>query len=272
MMAEAPPGHAQSPPLVVGIVNCTPDSFYDGGRHAGTTAAIAHSQRLVSEGADWLDIGGESTRPGAAAVDAEEEARRVLPVIEALAGSIPLSIDTTKPSVAAAALSAGATILNDVRGLVDKELAAVSADAWATIVMHSRGTPKTMGTLANYEDVVAHVVHWLEAAAERSRSVHTWIDPGIGFAKNAAQSLALLRRTDALVRTGWPVCIGASRKSFIGKTLGIESAANRLPGSLAAVAAAYHGGARLFRVHDVAETRQHVDLLHAINHPPETTR
>jgi dihydropteroate synthase len=272
MMAVAPPRPAHSRPLVVGIVNCTPDSFYDGGRHGGAAGAIAHGERLVDEGADWLDIGGESTRPGAAPVDAEEEARRVLPIIQALTGSVPLSIDTTKPAVAAAALAAGATILNDVRGLIDGELAAVSADAWATIVMHSRGTPQTMGDMANYDDVVAHVVHWLEAAAARSRSAHTWIDPGIGFAKSAAQSLALLRCTDALVGTGWPVCIGASRKSFIGDTLGIPAAEDRLPGSLAAVASAYHGGARLFRVHDVAETRQHVDLLHAINHPTETTR
>jgi dihydropteroate synthase len=263
---------ARCRPLVVGILNCTPDSFYDGGQHSGTAAAIAHAERMIGEGANWIDIGGESTRPGAAPVDPEEEARRVLPVIAALAGCLPLSIDTTKPAVAAAALQAGASILNDTRGLVDGEMVAISADAWGTVVMHSRGTPQTMGKLANYDDVVAHVTDWLVAAAARSRSTHTWIDPGIGFAKTAEQSLALLRHTDALVATGWPVYIGASRKSFIGAMAGVEAAEDRLPGSLAAVAAAYHGGARVFRVHDVAETRQHVDLLHAITFPSETDR
>jgi len=252
----------------VGIVNVTPDSFYDGGRHEDP---IQHALRLIDEGADWLDIGGESTRPGAQAVSAEEECARVLPIITALKGSIPLSIDTHKPAVARRALAAGATILNDVTGLADPEMVAISSDAQTTIVMHSRGTPETMGQLVDYDNVVRDVTRWLIERAGLARSETVWIDPGIGFAKTAAQSLSLLRNTAALVATGFPVLIGASRKSFIGQTLNLPNAEDRLHGSLAAAAAGWHGGAQAFRVHDVAATREALDLLHAVNAPPETS-
>ncbi len=251
-------------PIVMGVLNATPDSFYDGGRWGGLEALVARGEKMVSDGADWLDIGGESTRPGAPAVDAEEEWRRVGPLLEALAGLAPLSIDTTKAEVARRSIGAGATILNDVRGLDDPELAAVSGDFWATVVMHSRGTPETMGGLTEYGDLVADVRDQLLERAARARSERVILDPGIGFAKTAAQSLALLGGTRALADTGLPVLIGASRKSFIGRTLGLERAEDRLSGSLAAAAAAYHGGAVAFRVHDVAEHRQLLDLLHAI--------
>jgi len=252
-------------PLVVGIVTCTPDSFYDGGRHDTAQRAVAHGRRLISEGADWLDIGGESTRPNAPAVSVDEECGRVLDVIMALAGAAPVSIDTTKPTVARRAADAGATILNDVRGLSDPGMAEVSALFEATIVMHSRGTPRTMRSLTDYGDLITEVCGGLLESAARARSPQVWIDPGIGFAKTAAQSLALLRHTRALVSTGYPVLIGASRKSFIGHTLDLPDAGDRLPGSLAAVAATYARGARAFRVHDVAATRQLLDLLCAID-------
>ena len=260
-------------PLVVGIVNVTPDSFYDGGRYP---SPIAHAEQLLAAGADWLDIGGESTRPGAASVDAEEECRRVLPVIEALAGQVPISIDTTKPAVASAALHAGATILNDVSGLTDPELISMSADFEATVIMHSRGTPQSLegptayGALGatDYADSVLQVRDFLLERAAAARSKTVYLDPGIGFAKSAAQSLTLLRHLPALVRTGYPVFVGASRKSFIGQTLDLADPDDRLPGSLAAAASAYHHGAAALRVHDVAATRQVVDLLSAIGTAP----
>lgn len=248
-------------PIVVGILNATPDSFYDGGRWRDL---VARGEQLVEAGADWLDLGGESTRPGAEPVDAEEEWRRVGPVLEGLRGTVPLCIDTTKPQVARRAAAAGARVLNDVRGLEDPQMAEVSEEFQATVVMHSRGTPQTMGRLTAYADLVAEVRDLLLERAARARSPEVLLDPGIGFAKTAPQSLALLRHLDRLVETGLPVYIGASRKSFIGRTLGLPGAEDRLAGSLAAAAAAYHCGAVAFRVHDVAEHRQLLDLLAAV--------
>lgn len=248
-------------PVVMGVVNATPDSFYDGGR---VPDLIAHARRLVAEGADWIDVGGESTRAGAAPVDEDEELRRILPIIEALRDETTLSVDTTHPRVAARALAAGARVVNDVRGLSDPEMVAVSADAWGVVVMHSRGTPATMGQLTTYGDVVAEVREFLVAAATRCRAPRVWIDPGIGFAKTAAQSRHLLSQLSVLVDTGWPVLVGASRKSFIGATLGLPDPADRLYGSLAAAAAAWQRGASVFRVHDVLATRQLLDLLAAL--------
>ncbi len=251
-------------PVVVGILNCTPDSFFDGGVRPSLARQVDDAHAMLAAGADWIDVGGESTRPGAAAVDAEEECRRVLPVIQALAGEAVVCIDTAKASVAARALAAGARVINDVTGLRDPDMAAVTADAQATVVMHMRGTPSTMRGMTDYTDLLHDVRTALLTAAARARSPEVWIDPGIGFAKTAAQSLSLLRHTDNLVATGLPVYIGASRKSFIGHTLGQPNAEERLAGSLAAVAAAYQRGARAFRVHDVAETRQLLDLLRAV--------
>lgn len=244
----------------MGIVNATPDSFYDGGAYD----PIARAHQLVDEGADWIDVGGESTRPGAAPVDEDEELRRVLPVIRAVADRTRVSIDTTRPGVAAAALRAGAQILNDIHALRDPKMVAVSADAAGVVLMHSRGTPQTMGRLTTYQDLVEEVRAELLAAAERARAPERWIDPGIGFAKTAPQSLTLLRHLDRLVDTGLPVVVGASRKSFIGHTLGLSSPEDRLYGSLAAAADAWQRGASVLRVHDVRETRQVLDLLHAI--------
>ncbi len=250
--------------LVVGILNVTPDSFSDGGRYVDLDAAVAQARRMVSEGADWIDVGGESTRPGAPPVDTDEECRRVLPVIAAIAELAPVSVDTRKAVVAARALAHGARIINDVTAMDDPDMAAVSADADAIVLMHMRGTPATMSGLTTYDDVVAEVRDHLLRRADLARAPRIWLDPGIGFAKTAAQSLALLRGLPDLVATGHPVMVGASRKSFIGATLGLPDPADRLAGSLAAAAAACTRGARALRVHDVRPTRQLVDMMAAI--------
>jgi len=248
-------------PLIVGIINSTPDSFYDGGVHADP---IAYGRQLVEDGADWLDIGGESTRPGATFVNVEEECRRVLPVIEALCGLVPISIDTSKPEVARRAAQAGATILNDVTGLSDPEMISVSSEFDTTVVMHSRGTPQDMMGLTDYCNLIEEITQVLVSRAQACGSRRVFIDPGIGFAKTADQSIAVLRNISVFVSTGFPVLIGASRKSFIGHVAQIEDPKMRLPGSLAGVASAYHGGASAVRVHDVAATKQFLTILSAI--------
>lgn len=248
-------------PILLGIVNATPDSFYDGGMHPDP---IAHARALIEDGADWIDVGGESTRPGAALISVAEECDRVLPVIEALRGTVPISIDTTKPEVARQAAAAGASILNDVCGLRTPGMPEVSALFEHTVVMHSRGTPQTMGALTDYDDVVAEVRDHLLEQAERCQSQTVWLDPGIGFAKTTAQNLALLKHLSVLVDTGHPVLVGASRKSFIGNTLGLPRAADRLAGSLGAAAAATLRGAAALRVHDVRQTRELLSLLIAV--------
>jgi dihydropteroate synthase len=245
----------------MGIVNVTPDSFFDGGKY-GT--GVAHAEALLEAGADWIDVGGESTRPGAEPVDASTEWNRVKPVIEAFAHDAVLSIDTSKAEVAAKAIKAGVQIINDVTALSDPQMAAVTADAQQTVLMHMRGNPQTMSNLTDYTQIADDVADWLVKRASLVRSEGVWIDPGIGFAKTADQSLTLLAHTDRLVSTGLPVLIGASRKSFIGKTLGIDDPEDRLGGSLAAVASTWFKGAQAFRVHDVYATRQLLDLLHAI--------
>lgn len=255
-------------PIILGIVNVTPDSFYDGGKYPD---AVAHAQQLCSEGADWLDIGGESTRPGANPVSVTEECDRVLPVIEAMHAQLPISIDTTKPEVARQALAAGATILNDVNGLKDPEMMSVSASFAHTIIMHSRGTPKTMQGLTDYRSVVHDVREHLLQQALSCPCPRVWLDPGIGFAKTAEQSLLLLKELSTLVETGFPILVGASRKSFIGHTLQLAHAQQRLHGSLGAAAAAMYHGAAALRVHDVQATRELVDLIAAIEGLPFET-
>jgi dihydropteroate synthase len=249
-------------PLVVGVLNATPDSFHDGGAHEDL---VGHGLRMIEEGADWIDVGGESTRPGAAAVSEPVEIERTVPLIEALAGRCPLSIDTSKPAVARAALRAGAEILNDVTGLRDPEMAELSAGFEATIVMHSRGCSRTMSSLTDYGDLIREILGELMKGAEKAQSKTVWIDPGIGFAKTPAQSLSLLKHCETFVDSGYPVLIGASRKSFIGHCLRHPGTEDRLFGSLAAVAAGYYAGARAFRVHDVQATRDVLELLVAID-------
>jgi len=242
----------------MGVVNVTPDSFSDGGKWSTSDRAVAHGLDLIAEGADIVDVGGESTRPGAAPVDEAEEQRRVLPVIQELAPRVRVSVDTRKASVAEAAIEAGSTLLNDTSATL-WPVAAAAGVGW--IAMHMRGEPATMNTFAHYDDVVAEVREHLVALAERAagRGVReVWIDPGIGFAKNADHNLALLAQLASLVATGWPVVVGTSRKSFIGRLLGgpdgDAAPDDRLEGSLATAAWAMTQGAAMVRVHDVTPT------------------
>jgi dihydropteroate synthase len=243
----------------MGIVNVTPDSFSDGGRFLEAEAAVAHGLQLAGEGAHILDIGGESTRPGAEPVAAEEELRRVLPVVDALADrGHRISIDTTKLEVAQAALDAGATIVNDVSAFrFAPALAGLVADAGAGCCLsHMLGEPRTMPTNPRYDDVVSDVRAFLEerlafAVAEGVPEEKVWLDPGIGFGKTVEHNLELLRRLDEIAAVGRPVVIGTSRKSFIGKLTGDRAEDDRLPGTIATSVLALERGARVFRVHDV---------------------
>lgn len=252
-------------PQVMGIVNVTPDSFSDGGRHATAAAAIAHGLRLVEEGADVLDVGGESTRPGAAPVDEAEEIARVLPVVEALVArvAVPISVDTTKPGVMRAALAAGAGMINDVTALrSDGAMEAVAASKAAVVLMHMQGEPRTMQAEPHYDDVIGEVHRFLTervfacemAGIDKRRLV---IDPGFGFGKTHEHNLALLAQLRRFTTIGVPVLAGLSRKSSLGQITGRE-VGDRLAASLAAHLFAVQNGALFVRVHDVAAT---VDAL-----------
>jgi dihydropteroate synthase len=243
----------------MGVVNVTPDSFSDGGYFADHAAAIAHGRDLAAQGAHWIDVGGESTRPGATPVSEAEEARRVLPVVEALAADgLNVSIDTRKPGVARAAAAAGATLLNDVGARLGS-VAAELGISWAA--MHSRGEPATMQDDPTFDDVVAEVRDELVAQADAARAAgvpEVWIDPGIGFGKTRQHNLTLLAHLDALVATGYPVLVGTSRKAFLGWLLGRSdgsdeptSVDDRLEGSVATATWAMANGVGMVRVHDV---------------------
>jgi dihydropteroate synthase len=256
----------------MGIVNTTPDSFSDGGRFADPAAAVEQGLVLQAEGADIVDVGGESTRPGAPAVPADEEIRRVVPVVERLrarAPSLPISVDTSKPEVARAALDAGADLVNDVHGLAAPGMAEVVAGRGVpAVIMHMRGTPADMASHAVYQDVVGEVAAELAAAVARAERAGVLrerivLDPGIGFAKTPEQSVALLAGLARLRSLGYPLLVGPSRKSFIGKLTG-AAVPERLPGTLAAVTACVLAGAELIRVHDVAPARQAAQVAAAI--------
>lgn len=247
---------------VMGIVNVTPDSFSDGGLYFDADRAIEHGRALAAAGADLLDIGGESTRPGAEPVDAGEELNRVIPVIEGLAGVAPISIDTGKAEVAAAAICAGASMVNDVTALNgDPEMASVCAENGVEVVlMHMLGEPRTMQDDPRYDDVVAEVGDFLLARVEAAASAgisreRIWIDPGIGFGKTVEHNLELLRGTGRFVATGLPVLVGPSRKAFIGRVDGSVEA-DRVGGTIAACLAVADRGAAMVRVHDVAPVVQ----------------
>jgi dihydropteroate synthase len=249
----------------MGVVNVTPDSFFDGGVHFDAAAAIAGARRMLAEGAAIVDVGGESTRPGSEGVSADEELRRVVPVLEALAGE-PLSIDTSKADVAARALTLGAELVNDVTALrADPDLAGVVADAGAYLcLMHMRGEPRTMQDDPRYDDVVAEVAAFLEerlafAVAAGVAEERICLDPGFGFGKTVEHNLELLRRLDEIAALGRPVLVGLSRKRTLGRLLGDAAATTGTEAaSVGAAVAALDRGATIFRVHDVAA---HVDAL-----------
>lgn len=257
---------------LMGIVNVTPDSFSDGGRFLKAEAAIAHGLQLIGEGAEIVDVGGESTRPGAEPVSADEELRRVRPVIEAIAATTTdgpiatraqISIDTSKASVARAALEAGATLVNDVTALRgDRLMASVVAESGAECcLMHMLGEPRTMQKEPRYGDVVDDVKAFLLARLEFAvgegiAEDRVLLDPGIGFGKTVAHNLELLRRLGELVELGRPVVVGTSRKSFLGRLAGASESSQRLAGTLATNVLALERGARVFRVHDVAPARE----------------
>ena len=264
-------------PRILGIVNVTPDSFFDGGLHAGVAAAVAHAERLLEDGADILDIGGESTRPGARPVELAEELERVLPVVRELTRrfpDVPLSIDTVKAEVARAAVADGVAIVNDVAALrLDPALAGVVAATGAGVVlMHSRGGVGEMASYALAEygpDPVGDIVLELAGALDRALGAGIAdgaivLDPGLGFSKRTEHSIALLARLDRILALGWPVLLGPSRKRFVGDVAGGLPPAERLDGTLAACVAGLLGGARLFRVHDVAPVRRALAVAEGI--------
>ena len=266
-MTASARGDATGLPVVMGILNVTPDSFSDGGRWVALDRALEHAHGMIADGAAMIDVGGESTRPGAAPVAIEEEIRRVVPVVQALAeDGVEVSIDTRKPEVARRAVEAGATIVNDVSASLASVVAEMGA-GW--IAMHMQGDPRTMQAEPSYGDVVAEVLDYLVQAADRGTRAgieRLWIDPGIGFGKTHEQNLDLLASLDRFVATGIPIAVGTSRKSFLGAVLSLSDAGgdpavavpvppdDRLDGSLATAMWAMLAGVALIRVHDVRAT------------------
>lgn len=259
-------------PLIMGILNVTPDSFSDGGKFLDTTAALERGLQMVAEGADLIDVGGESTRPGAGEVSAADEIARVVPVIEALAArtTVTLSIDTWKAAVARRAVEAGARIINDVSALThDADMSRVAKDhGTGVILMHMQGTPRTMQKDPQYADVVADVARYLETRLDACVAggldrESLAVDPGIGFGKTVEHNVSLLAHLRALRATGRPVVIGLSRKSFLGKLTGCE-VGERLAPSLAALVFCVLNGAHIMRVHDVKESRQAMTVAMAL--------
>jgi dihydropteroate synthase len=261
-------------PVLVGILNVTPDSFSDGGEFFGAGPAVAQAGKMLDEGARMIDVGGESTRPGSEPVRLEEELRRVMPVVRGVIESRPetiISIDTYRASTAEVALDVGAQVVNDITALRgDPKMAGVVAERGCPIVlMHMLGEPKTMQEAPRYEDVVREVRDFLAGRAERAvragvEEENIILDPGIGFGKTLEHNLALLNRLDALVELGFPVLVGASRKSFLGKIVGGDDAKDRLFGTVATSVIAYEQGATFFRVHDVRANQEALKVAMAV--------
>ncbi len=257
-------------PLLMGVVNITPDSFSDGGEFASTQAAVARARRLIDEGADIIDIGGESTHPGSSGVALDEERRRVLPVLERLAaGKVPVSVDTRKPEMMREAIAAGAAMINDINALqAPGAIAAVAASNVAVCLMHKRGTPADMQVDPHYGDVVAEVHAFLGERVSAARAAgiaaeRIVVDPGFGFGKTLEHNLELLRRLDRFSATGAVVLAGISRKSMLGRITG-RDVGERVHASIAAALIAAQKGARILRVHDVAATRDALAVLNAV--------
>ncbi len=259
---------------IMGILNATPDSFFDKSRAFGLAEALTHGQQLYREGADIIDIGGESTRPGSLPVEEKEELQRVIPVIQELSRQvpIPLSIDTCKPGVAAAALKAGARLINDITGFSDPSMQRLAAESGVDIcVMHMQGTPKTMQANPVYpEGIIPHLVTWfkqridllLQAGVKEQQII---IDPGIGFGKTVADNVEILQNLPKLKAIGFPVLLGASRKAFISKILN-KPTAELLPGTIAVNVVAIQGGVDIIRVHDVLEHRDVINLMYKLDY------
>ncbi|MBE0535799.1 MAG: dihydropteroate synthase [Phycisphaerae bacterium] len=258
--------------IVMGILNVTPDSFSDGGQFLDANAAVAHGLAMAEAGAAIIDVGPESTRPGSEAVEADEQIRRAVPVIEKLAADskVVISIDTRYPDVTAAAIDAGADMINDVTALADDRMAQLAADRQVPVVlMHMKGTPATMQQAPHYDDVVAEVLAFLLDRAERARcrgiaADRIFIDPGIGFGKTAEDNLELLRNLDRFVGSGYRVLLGTSRKRFIGRLTGRDVPADRVFGTAATVALAVAAGVSIVRVHDVPEMMDVVRVANAL--------
>jgi dihydropteroate synthase len=263
-------------PVVIGILNVTPDSFSDGGNFLDPGAAAEHAASLLDEGAGIIDVGGESTRPGSDPVPQEEEVRRVVPVISRIIAARPeavISVDTYRSATAAAALDAGASIVNDVTALRgDPRMISVVAEARCPVIlMHMQGEPKTMQSEPRYTDVVREVKDFLRSRAEHAVATgvsqeNIIVDPGIGFGKSLDHNLVLLRDLESIVDLGFPVLVGASRKSFIGSITGVQAAADRVFGTVATTVLAYEKGATLFRVHDVRANSEALAVAEAVLH------
>jgi dihydropteroate synthase len=260
-------------PVLMGVLNVTPDSFSDGGEFFSVESAVAQAEKMFDKGAQVIDVGGESTRPGSDPVSPEEELRRVLPVIQAMLSTRPdsiVSIDTYRSSVAEAALDAGAGVVNDVTALGDPRMAGLMAERGCPIIlMHMLGEPKSMQQHPRYEDVVREVRDFLAQRAQQALRAgvelqNIILDPGIGFGKTPEHNLKLLKRLDSLVELGFPVLVGVSRKSFLGKITGSEDPKSRLFGTMAANVLAYERGASLFRVHDVRANKEALAVAAAI--------
>ncbi len=263
--------------IIMGILNVTPDSFSDGGKYVSVDAALKHAASMIEEGADIIDVGGESTRPGAKRVSEEEELRRVVPVVSAIAKEFPdvlISIDTVKSGVAKACANEGAHIVNDVSGgrFDENMFSLVASLGLSMIIMHSSAEPDVMQQHTDYSNVVEDVASFLSAQVEQALSSGIdasciALDPGIGFGKTVEQNFSLIKHIDRFVSLGYPVLLGVSRKSFIGKTLDLPID-ERLEGTLAMQAAGYLFGARIFRVHDVKPARRVADMMEALNKAP----
>jgi dihydropteroate synthase len=259
--------------IIMGILNVTPDSFSDGGQFFDTDEAIEHGLKMAADGAAIIDIGAESTRPGAESVSTEEQKRRAVPVIEELARvvKVPISIDTYNYEVAQAALAVGAAMINDITALSDERMAKLAAEQQLPVVlMHMQGTPATMQIEPKYDDVVGEVLEFLLERAKRAQGFgipkdRVFIDPGIGFGKTLEHNLELLRNIDKLVSRGYRVLVGTSRKSFIGKITGKENPADRMFGTAATVALCVSAGVSIVRVHDVTEMVDVVKVVNAMN-------
>ena len=255
--------------LIMGILNVTPDSFYDGGLFADVDTAVAHGKKMVSDGADLIDVGGESSRPGSAPLSEKEELDRILPVVTRLLDevSVPISIDTYKPLVADACLKAGAHLINDITGLTNPEMRKVVAKYKVPVIlMHMKGTPKTMQQNPTYQDMLGEITAFFREQITKARKEgiqHIIIDPGIGFGKTVEHNLQILKHLGVFKTLGCPVLVGPSRKSFIGVITG-ESVKERLDGTLAAVTVAIINGTNIVRVHDVKECKRAIQVVDAI--------